>query len=443
MGRLGSVLALVALLCAGPLVVDLGAAPAASAAIPTQWCGTGVSAADRVPDALGGRQVHVVYAVPADGADRFVATAHAISTDLATIDAWWRREDPTRTVRFDTFPFPGCSGLGQLDISFVRLPLPTAFYAPLSGRFGRLITDLTATYANSGKKYLVYVDAALEGANVCGQASVGQAGFGPSFAFVYVGVPRCGTVGGGAYTASTAAHELLHSLGAVAVGAPHRCTDSAHTCDNGSDLMHTNGIEDNPIETVSLDIGRDDYYAHSGSWLDVQDSPFLRKLELPQQQLTVGLAGSAGASTVRSDAPGIDCPLACSVAWDGGERVTLQANPAGDRRVVRWTGACTGTESTCELTMDGPKTATLVLGPSSYPGRVSVAGKGLVTNAATGFRCARTCSERFDANATLAFKATPTRGWTFAGWSGDCRGKGLCRVRFDKAHTLRATFRRR
>ena len=443
MRRIWSLLVMLALLAVGPLVVDLGAAPTASLAIPTPWCGNGPAAPDRLPDAIGGRQVHVVYAVPNDGPERFAAAANEIATDLATIDAWWRREDPTRTIRFDTFPFPGCGGLGQIDLSFVRLPQPTAAYAAFQGRFGRLITDLLPTYDLEGKKYLVYLDAAIDGAGVCGQASVGQPASGPTFAFVYLNVPNCGTLGGGAYTASTAAHELVHALGGVALGAPHRCVDSAHTCDNGADLMATSGTEDNPIETLLLDVNHDDYYAHSGGWLDIQDSSFLRHLEAPPQPLTVALAGPAGTSSVASDTPGIDCPSACSVAWDGGARVTLEARPGPNVRVVRWTGACSGTGDTCELTMDGPKAATAVFGPLFHTGRVSVIGKGVVTSAAASLRCARTCSARFDADQTFAFRATPSKGWRFTGWSGDCRGKTVCRLRFDKAHAIRATFKRR
>ena len=443
MGRIRSLLVVLTLLAGGPFILDLGAAPAATLAVPTQWCGTGVAAADRVPDSLGGRQVHVVYAVPSDGPERFVAAANQIATDLATIDAWWRREDPTRTIRFDTFPFAGCSGLGQLDLSFVRLPQPTAYYAPFQGRFGRLVADLQATYDQSGKKYLVYLDAAVDGAGVCGQSSVGQPLFGPSFAFVFLQVPRCGTLGGGAYTASTAAHELVHAFGGVPLSAPHRCADSAHTCDNGSDLMHPSGTEDNPIEAILLDVGRDDYYAHSGNWLDIQDSPFLRHLEAGVQPLTVALAGTVGTGTVTSDAPGIKCPTACSVTWDAGERVLLEAVPGDNARVVRWTGACTTTENACELTMDGPKTATVVFGPLFYSARVAIVGKGTVTSPAAGLRCARTCSRRFDADQSFVLKATPAKGWRFTGWTGDCRGTKLCRLRFDKAHAIRATFRRR
>ena len=442
MRRIRLVLVGLALLAAGPLVGVLGAAPSGSLAVPTAWCGTGAAAADRLPDAIGGRQIHVVYAVPSDGPERFAAAANEIATDLATVDAWWRREDPTRTIRFDTFPF-GCGGVGQLDLSFVRLPQPTSYYSPSEGRFARLLTDLSPTYGLAGKKYLVYFDAAVEGAGICGQASVGQPASGPTFAFLFLQAPGCGSLGGGAYTASTAAHELVHALGGVAVGAPHRCTDSAHTCDNDTDLMAPSGTEDSPIEAIVLDVGHDDYYAHSGGWLDVQDSPFLRHLEAPAQPLTVALAGTAGTSTVTSAEPGIQCPGACSVAWDGGARVTLEATPGANAKIVRWTGACTGTGSSCALTMDGPKSAGVVFGPRFYPGRVAVVGKGLVTSAAAKVRCARTCTARFDAGQAFAFRATPVKGWRFAGWSGDCRGTALCRLRFDRAHSIRATFKRR
>ena len=419
----------------------------ARSAVPTSWCGTGASATDRLPD-VAGRQIHVIYAVPSDGPERFTAAASEIATDLASVDAWWRGEDPARTLRFDTYPFAGCpangAALGQLDLSFVRLPYPTAFYQSFAGRFSRLAVDLSSAFDSSAKKYLVYFEgAAGDGSGVCGQATTSLPDLGPSFAAIYLGVPRCGTLGGGAYTATTAAHELVHALGGVAVGAPHRCVDSGHTCDNGTDLMHPSGFGDDSIETNVLDVGRDDYYDHSGGWIDVRDSLFLRRLDVPQQPLSVALSGAVGGSRVRSDAPGIDCPTVCSIAWDGGERVTLEVVPGDDRRVVRWTGACTGTSSTCTLTMDRPQSAGVVFGPLTYAGRVVVGGRGRVTSAALGFACARSCTGRFDAGSTVAFRAAAARGWVFAGWTGDCRGKSACRLRFDRSHAIRAVFRRR
>jgi Divergent InlB B-repeat domain len=440
-GRLGFFGFTLVLLAAGLGVAGPGAQPAWSA-VPTTWCGTGITATDRLPD-QSGRQFHAIYAVPSDGPERFVAAANEIATDLATVEAWWQREDPARTLRFDTYPFPGCSGLGQLDLSFVRLPQTLGFYQSFTGRFTKLASDLLQGFGSPGKKYLVYFEGQPDGDDACGQATTSLGDLGPSFAMIYLGVPGCGTLGQGSYTAITAAHELVHAMGAVATGAPHRCADSGHTCDNGADLMHPNGYADGPLESTLLDVGRDDYYGHSGGWIDVQDSLYLRRLDVPQQPLTVSLAGVAGTSTVKSDAPGIDCPTVCSIAWDGGTRVSLEAIPAEDLRVIGWSGACTGTSPTCEVTMDRPQTASVRFGPLSYAGRVLVAGRGRVTNAGLGFSCARNCSQRFEAGRTFAFRAAPARGWVFKSWQGDCRGKTACRLRFDKSHTIRAVFARR
>src|SRR5256886_9390798 len=75
-------------------------AHAGTTAPPVQWCGTDQAATDR-PDVVTGRQIHVVYAYPSDGPDRFGIFGSGISTDLAAIDHWWRGQDYSRTPRFD------------------------------------------------------------------------------------------------------------------------------------------------------------------------------------------------------------------------------------------------------------------------------------------------------------------------------------------------------
>ena len=71
-------------------------------------------------------------------------------------------------------------------------------------------------------------------------------------------------------------HELLHTLGAVPPGAPHSCpgASAGHTCDNPNDLMYPSTAGE-PLSAKILDPGRDDYYGHSGGWIDTQDSPWL------------------------------------------------------------------------------------------------------------------------------------------------------------------------
>lgn len=105
--------------------------PTAQAAItPLRWCGDDVAQSDRVHDRMGGEQIHVIYPVPADGPERFAELASPITTDVAAIDEWWRREDPTHAPRFHLFEFPGCeSRFGKLDLSFVRLPDPASLPA--------------------------------------------------------------------------------------------------------------------------------------------------------------------------------------------------------------------------------------------------------------------------------------------------------------------------
>ncbi len=140
------------------------------------------------------------------------------------------------------------------------------------------------------------------------------------------GFNSCGNLGAGDYEARTEAHELLHNLGAVPDEAPHQC-NGGHVCDSG-DVMTSSGTTFSLFD-YAMDVGHDDYYGHSGAWWDVQDSPWLAHLDAPQYPLTVKVEGETGA--VESDLPGIQCPPACSIAWDSGTQVVLTATTRGRR----------------------------------------------------------------------------------------------------------------
>ena len=283
----------------------LGFAGAAHAAVaPVTWCGADAAAADRVPDAAAGFQWHVVYAVPSDGTDRFASLASGIATDLASIDAWWNGQDASRRLRFDLFAFPGCApGLGQLDLSSSRLPRPGADYAPLESRLDRIVADLNALpfgFASPDKKYLVYYDGPADEQKVCGQGNAGVTDGGPrAFAIVFLQACGQGSPGDGEGVAAiTAVHEMTHALNAVLEQAPHYCNDG-HVCDSDSDLLRAVGTSTDVLSAQVLDVGHDDYYGHSGTWWDAQDSGWLIRVGGPDTAPPVGPASLR----VSSDGP--------------------------------------------------------------------------------------------------------------------------------------------
>jgi len=426
------------------------ARPAATARRALAWCGSTPSANDRQPDLdiSSPDQVHVVYAVPSDGADRFSDYAPRIATDAAAIDSWWQGQDPTRTPRFDLYPFPGCTTkYGELDISSVRLPRTGDAYGPQSG--STLIFDLTDFDSLDAKKILVYYDGPVpdDEKQICGTAYVDgssqTSGGADGFVFVWLGSACPDDVGSGAFSAAVATHETLHTFGAVPSGAPNECPSSpGHVCDSTSDVLYPFATLSTSLATVTLDVGHDDYYGHSGSWFDVQDSPWLT--HLPQVQLAVGLAGSAGRVDVVS--PGAaTCTEACSFAVDSGVEVTLHATAPAGSRLVGWSGACSGTGD-CTVTMDSATnvTATFARGAARVARRVtaSVRGKGTVTSAPSGIACPGRCSASF-ASANVRLTEKPAKGYRFTGWIGSCHGKTpSCTLKLDRNKAARATFKK-
>jgi hypothetical protein len=404
------------------LVVALWLAPGAFAA---GWCGSGETSADR-PDVVTGQQIHAVVATPSDGPDTFGADAAVVADDVATIDAWWQAQDPTRIPRFDlaTFGAAAC-----LDISFLRLPDTGASYsaAGAAGAFDRIISEIART-GHQFKDYLVYYDGPSVETDVCGTGGTRQFNSGLSFAVVWTqGCP-------GVPTATIAAHEILHALGAVPSGAPHACpADTAHICDTDQDIMYPTVKEGTQLSSLYLDYNHDDYYGHSGSWTDVQDSVFLHRLDLPEEALHLLLSGRG---EVVSDVPGVDCTSACTTQWDQGAGMMLVASPAAGQRFVRWGGACTG-NGTCQLKVNQATTATAVFGPTRIPLRISTAGHGTVA-------CTPKCTKTYPGGNPLTLRALAASGWRFARWSGGCAGtRPVCRPATDFALSVRATFRRR
>ena len=409
------------------IVVTAAALWLAPGALAAGWCGTGEVAVDRT-DIVTGAQVHAIVATPADSPDQFGAVANRLQDDVDSMNAWWTGQDPTRVPRFDQATFP--NGI-CLDISFVHLPQPASAYTGDTS-FRDLANALgTAGFGNAFKDYVVYYDGPPPLADVCGTGG-GDFDRGDGLAVVWLnGCPDVPSDG-------IQAHELLHAFGALPAGAPNACTpatdpagelDVGHPCDSPSDILYP-FADGRPLQQQVLDFNHDDYYGHSGTQNDIQDTIFLHHLNTPEEALGLSISGPG---LVSSDLPGVACTAACTTQWDQGTSVTLQPTPKSTSRFIHWTGSCVG-KADCVLDLSKPAAVTAVFGPSVIPVKVSTSGKGRVV-------CSPRCSTRFSAGTQLTLHAIPAKGWKFARWGGACTGTRLtCTPKTDYALTARANF---
>jgi len=389
------------------------------------WCGT-VSTADR-PASVTGRAIRVVYALPSDGVDRGAERAAQISADVDEIGAWWRSQDFEREPRFDRAAF-ACGA--QADIVVDRLPDPAAALQANGSRFER-IADVVAQGVAGFEKHLVYYDGPVAEGSPCGEGGGNPDGEG--IAIVYMAT--CSPVP----TEVVAAHELLHAFGALPTsGPPNACPDSrGHPCDSTGDILYPYAPTAR-LNALALDVGHNDYYAHGGGWLDVQDSRWLR---LVTRQVRLALT-IAGGGSVESDVPGLDCTATCATDWDQGTAVVLDALPAAGQRFVRWSGACTGSDS-CSVTLGAAQSVAALFAPERFPLTVVVAGRGAVSGGSLRCTLAR-CVRAAPSYTTVRLAATAAKGWRFAGWTGACtRRSGACTVPMTKATSVRARFVKR
>jgi len=162
--------------------------------------------------------------------------------------------------------------------------------------------------------------------------------------------------------------------------------------------------------------------------------------EEPPIQLSVTVQG---AGDVTSTPAGINCGSDCSETYDVVTGVTLTATPSGSAVFAGWSGACTGTATTCTLTMNGPK---LVTASFSNKPVLTVtkagSGSGSVSSSPGGIDCGSDCSEPYNLNTSVTLTATPTDATsTFTGWSGGgCTGTGACVVTMNASQSVTATF---
>lgn len=267
----GAALVAAGIAAAGAFTADGSARPAAALAVLPR------ATADR-PDDVTGPQVHVVYAVPADLADRSLDTDGTIGASVDNWQRWLRGQAGDRGLRLDT-------AQGSLDVTFVRLGRTDGEIAA-RGAFVRdqVEADLRARgLVQAGKLYAVYYDGTSTYA--CGGGA-----WPPTLPGVVAAVYMRSTQPGFpcydptqsrariTYMDYAILHELIHTLGLVATCARNH-TRAGHTSDDPRDLMYAG---DQGWVPSLLDAGHDDYYGHSiAGCPDLARSEFLETSPQP------------------------------------------------------------------------------------------------------------------------------------------------------------------
>lgn len=153
------------------------------------------------------------------------------------------------------------------------------------------------------------------------------------------------------------------------------------------------------------------------------------------------VAATGGGTVTRSPT---GTPSGSGASYTHGTIVQLDAVPDSGRGFLGWSGDCSGTALSINVTMDANKSCTATFGPTLT---VAVVGSGSVTSSPSGIdSTAGKTSAVYAANTTVTLTAVANTGGpaiTFEGWTGACSSFGttlVATVTLDDAKSCTATF---
>ncbi|HEX2731260.1 MAG TPA: trypsin-like serine protease [Polyangiaceae bacterium] len=162
--------------------------------------------------------------------------------------------------------------------------------------------------------------------------------------------------------------------------------------------------------------------------------------------LTVRRLGT-NAGTVSSNPSGINCTgdgSDCSELFDLGTTVTLTATPGPNSLFSGWSGACSGTATTCTLTINSALTVSATFDTLTQPLSVTVGGASAgnaVRITPPNTLCTSGCYSRYDYGTNVTLTAIPAAGQVLASWTGACAGAhATCNLAMTTTRTTTANF---
>ena len=154
-------------------------------------------------------------------------------------------------------------------------------------------------------------------------------------------------------------------------------------------------------------------------------------------QLTVAVTGTG---TITSSPAGINCPSTCTASFPSGTSITLTATAGSGFQFGAYGGACSG--ASCQLVLSANQSVSATFtSANSAQLTVSVTGQGTVTSNPAGINCPSTCAASFSNGTAVTLTATPSSGFNFTRFSGDCSGLN-CHITISNGQnaSVTATF---
>jgi hypothetical protein len=178
-----------------------------------------------------GKRVQVLYVVEADHEDRFAQVSATIAEAVANTDdifaASARKTGGGRRVRWVHDPHTCQPVIRRTVVPAGALGVAAD---PVGAYYSSVEALEAAGYTSANRKYLFFADASA----VCGIAT-SQADDNPVHNRSDERYPGYARVDTACWLGSLAAHELMHTLGAVQASAPH--ASSVSHCSDDSDVM--------------------------------------------------------------------------------------------------------------------------------------------------------------------------------------------------------------